>query len=378
MVRPRVASWAPLACAAWVLVVRTVAADDTPASAELHAPFGQAPVAGTVAFDDRGLWWGIHGTLPLGLAKPGPPAPFDRARAFGLGLSIAGDDRAGMSALRYTGLLDRHGPRTGEWLGISGGQGGSAGTQLHLGAGLWRAFKRIQVEAGVMTSAVPARQLQADHWGFYRQWGIDTMLWVDTTTYRAVSRTVRNTTAQGAMRWQLGRVLVSGLGGVVLRDMGAPARWAQATVDVRVASSILVTAAFGQRPDPSLAFDASAGARTMLAVRVTPWATRKAATASAVVPNVRAWSARPLPEGRTAVRVRCEGATCVELTGDFTDWEPVTLTALGGGWWGSELTIAPGLHQVQVRIDGGAWQAPPELPVTQGDFAGKAGLLLVE
>jgi hypothetical protein len=33
---------------------------------------------------------------------------------------------------------------------------------------------------------------------------------------------------------------------------------------------------------------------------------------------------------------------------------------------------------VQVRVGGGAWQAPPGLLATEGDFAGTAGVLLVE
>ena len=95
-------------------------------------------------------------------------------------------------------------------------------------------------------------------------------------------------------------------------------------------------------------------------------------------PAVRTWTTRALPEGRTAVRVRCPDAVHVELTGDFTDWAPLALIALGGGWWGSEIPISSGLHQVQVRVDGGAWQAPPGLPTTHGDFAGTAGVLLIE
>ena len=46
--------------------------------------------------------------------------------------------------------------------------------------------------------------------------------------------------------------------------------------------------------------------------------------------------------------------------------------------WGAEFAVAPGLHHVQVRADGGAWQVPPGLPTTQGDFAGAAGVLVME
>ena len=53
------------------------------------------------------------------------------------------------------------------------------------------------------------------------------------------------------------------------------------------------------------------------------------------------------------------------------------MTATGDDWWETSLTIAPGLHQVQVRLDGGPWQVPPGLPRTNREFAGEAGVLVV-
>jgi hypothetical protein len=32
----------------------------------------------------------------------------------------------------------------------------------------------------------------------------------------------------------------------------------------------------------------------------------------------------------------------------------------------------------QIRLDGGEWQVPPGLPSTQREFAGAAGVLLIE
>jgi len=353
--------WALFACATLSVAAAHAGADDAPAPVWLRAPSARGPIAGTVAIDDRRLWWGIDGTLPLGLGPPAARAPLGRARVLGLGLSIAGDTRADAGALRYTALLDRRGPRSGEWLGISSA-GSDAGTQLHLGTGFWSAFRPVQVEAGVVTSLIPTQSQEVQHWGFFQNLR-DTLRWRDTTTFRAVDRTVLHTTAQSAIRWQHGRVEVSAIAGVLLRGIHAPQRWAQATVDVRATPGVLLMAAFGPR--------------TMLGVRVAPWATRDTPVAR-VATRLRGWSARAQVEGRTVVRVRCDHASRVELTGDFTDWAPIPLTAAGGGWWGSELPIAPGLHQVQVRIDGGAWLAPPGLPTTQGDFAGTAGVLLVE
>lgn len=355
---------------------RLTRADDASAPSWLGDAFTRGPLAATTAIDDRHPWWRVDGTLPLGLDPSRAASRLDRAPAFGLGLSVAGGDAAGGKGLRYSALLDRRASRTGQWLGLSIGGSDDAGGR-HLGTGLWRSVQPFQLEAGVVTSLVPTREQGVEHWGFYRNTR-DSLRWVDTTSFRAIDRTALNANAQSALRWQLGRVEVSAVGGVMLSSIRSPLRWAQAAVQVQATRQIMVMAALGQRPAPSLAFDPFAGPRTMLGVRVAPWAGREDGMTRPVVPHVREWVAHSRPEGRTSVRVRCTGARRVELTGDFTEWTPVMLIALGGGWWGSELPIAPGLHQVQVRIDGGPWQVPPGLPTTEGDFVGRAGVLLME
>ena len=95
------------------------------------------------------------------------------------------------------------------------------------------------------------------------------------------------------------------------------------------------------------------------------------------VPVARQWRAESVDDGRTRVRLRCRHASRVELAADFTDWAPIAMTATGDDWWEASLTITPGLHQVQVRFDGGAWQVPPGLPRTNREFAGDAGVLVV-
>ena len=77
------------------------------------------------------------------------------------------------------------------------------------------------------------------------------------------------------------------------------------------------------------------------------------------------------------VAVRLPRATTVELMGDFTDWEAVPMTKLPNGEWTLERWIAPGSHRVAIRIDGGGWTIPPNLPRVADDFGGEAGLVTV-
>lgn len=92
-------------------------------------------------------------------------------------------------------------------------------------------------------------------------------------------------------------------------------------------------------------------------------------------------------DGSHTLRVRVPGAHRVELMGDFTDWTPVPLTRVAvapGGReapatdvWAVTVVLSPGVHRVNVRVDGGAWQAPPGLSAVHDDFGGSVGLLVV-
>lgn len=69
-------------------------------------------------------------------------------------------------------------------------------------------------------------------------------------------------------------------------------------------------------------------------------------------------------------------ASRVELMADFTDWTPVTLERRDDRWI-FERPIAPGLHRIAIRIDGGEWITPPSLPRVDDDLAGAVGLITI-
>ena len=77
------------------------------------------------------------------------------------------------------------------------------------------------------------------------------------------------------------------------------------------------------------------------------------------------------------VSVRVPSAASVELMADFTDWEAVALTAEPNGVWTLHRVIAPGPHRVAIRVNGGAWVAPPNLPRVPDDFGSEVGLLVI-
>jgi hypothetical protein len=79
------------------------------------------------------------------------------------------------------------------------------------------------------------------------------------------------------------------------------------------------------------------------------------------------------------LRVRAAAASSVEMMADFTDWEPVALdrNAATRNEWIITRTLAPGTHRVALRIDGGAWTVPINLPKVDDEFGGTVGLVTI-
>ena len=82
-------------------------------------------------------------------------------------------------------------------------------------------------------------------------------------------------------------------------------------------------------------------------------------------------------DGRRTLRVHAPGATSVEVAGDFTDWRPQSLVRAGGGWWVTTIAIAPGTHELNLRVDGSGWTVPPGLTALEDEFGGVVGVLTV-
>lgn len=65
----------------------------------------------------------------------------------------------------------------------------------------------------------------------------------------------------------------------------------------------------------------------------------------------------------------------VELTGDFTGWEPVAMRPTDGRWV-VEMPVRPGVHHFGFRVDG-RWHVPPDAPGRVDDEWGRVNATLV-
>jgi hypothetical protein len=77
------------------------------------------------------------------------------------------------------------------------------------------------------------------------------------------------------------------------------------------------------------------------------------------------------------VRVWAPGSRVVEVMADFVDWIPVPLIRQPNGEWRGYYRIEPGLHRVNLRLDGVDLDVPLNWPSEKDDFLGTVALVLV-
>lgn len=93
--------------------------------------------------------------------------------------------------------------------------------------------------------------------------------------------------------------------------------------------------------------------------------------------KVAGFAAIPANRGRYLLSVRAPGAQTVEIMGSFSQWQPVTLAEQDDGWWGTLVALQAGIHEINVRIDGGTWEVPAGLRRVDDDFGGTVGVFVV-
>jgi hypothetical protein len=95
-----------------------------------------------------------------------------------------------------------------------------------------------------------------------------------------------------------------------------------------------------------------------------------------VSPGSASLIATPRDNGSSVLLVHAPGAQRVELMSDLTGWEAKALDRQRGRWE-LRLTTQPGSHHVVVRINGGAWIVPANLPRIDDELGGTVGLLVI-
>jgi hypothetical protein len=86
---------------------------------------------------------------------------------------------------------------------------------------------------------------------------------------------------------------------------------------------------------------------------------------------------RPASAGMHKIIIHVRGVETVDVMGDFSDWSPLMLQRRGRDLWELSVPMSPGMHQINVRVDRGAWMAPPGMPTMRDAFGGEVGLISI-
>jgi hypothetical protein len=78
-----------------------------------------------------------------------------------------------------------------------------------------------------------------------------------------------------------------------------------------------------------------------------------------------------------SIRVEAPDVRSVEMTADFTDWQPVALRRVDRDIWEVTVRVTSGVHRVNVRLNGGPWIVPRGLRAEADEFGGSVGVLVV-
>jgi hypothetical protein len=187
---------------------------------------------------------------------------------------------------------------------------------------------------------------------------------------------------EGSVNWAYGFLEVTGQAGYRFGDSydvtPDSRRWAAGTAVLWITNRVAAVMGGGRIPaNPSRGLPARNYANFGLMLSYSSIPRTTVPVAPMTIAAVKAFEVRPLATGTQKITVRVGGVETVEVMGDFSDWTPLVLMRRGRDLWDITLPVAAGVHEINLRLDGGPWLAPPGLPTRRDSFSGDVGLLVV-
>lgn len=286
------------------------------------------------------------------------------------------------SVLAFRGEL--HAAGSGTTYGSNTGSGRVlGGGRLHLGGsriGTWAGLS-----AGSVIDPIGARAIRQGEAGIWAQLG-SAVAQVAAMPVR-IAEDLKYTDTEGSIRYGSARFDIGATGGFRSTVAGyedSPRSWAGVYLTAWVRPSVGITAAAGNYP-ADIGQDLPSARYVSLGLRVAP--KRIIPTIPPLPSEIFATPARAsqpgiavsrASNGNRTISLRAPSARSVEIMGDFTDWVPVQMApAQPAGTWAITLPVSSGVHQVNVRIDGGPWTVPSGLTPIRDEFGGSVGILVV-
>ncbi|HKG93166.1 MAG TPA: glycogen-binding domain-containing protein [Gemmatimonadaceae bacterium] len=280
-----------------------------------------------------------------------------------------------------SGSLAANGYKSSSFMAV-----GAAGAYAHYAAA------RFGAQTGALVGYAPSSftETVADEPGFVRgllaAWlrpAVRAAPRLELSAIPTRAGTFRYADLEGTARWTTQRWEVAASAGARsgARTVGSVRRWVDASGAVRLTSHVVLVGGGGSYP-PDLAQGIPGARYAALSLRITSRPRLSPAPRATLPPPDALPDADPgfvlldAEPGSRTIRVRAPSSETsrVELMGDFTAWEPVTLARAADGLWEVTLPLSPGTHRVNVRFDGGDWTVPPGLVSQEDDFGGAVGV----
>lgn len=195
-------------------------------------------------------------------------------------------------------------------------------------------------------------------------------------------RQSRFSDVEGSVAWTYGWLELTGQAGYRFGDSydvtPDSRRWAAGTAVLWITDRVATVMGGGRVPaNPSRGLPARNYANFGLMLSYSSIPRTSVPVAPRTIAAVKDFEVRPMTTGTQKITIRVGGVETVEVMGDFSDWTPLLLMRRGRDLWDLTLPVSAGVHEINLRLDGGAWLAPPGLPTRNDSFNGAVGILVV-
>jgi hypothetical protein len=196
-------------------------------------------------------------------------------------------------------------------------------------------------------------------------------------TTNVVNGEYRETEAEVHASRRQGRLSLAAVAGLRFGKVGTQREWGWLTLATALRGDVDVFSSLGSRSEQTDR-GGHAGRFVQLGLRFN---SRRPIPASAP-PVPPPWPAPRFEAARSQgeawiLTLQISSASSVELTGDLTEWTPVSLVRSPGksSVWRTTVHATPGMYHIALRIDHGPWWVPPGLVAIPDGYNGLAGLL---
>lgn len=187
---------------------------------------------------------------------------------------------------------------------------------------------------------------------------------------------------EGSMHWEVGPLELAAESGYRFGDAydvtPDSRRWSSAMATVWLNERVAIVGGGGRQPElPLRGLPARNFGMAGLEIAYTPVSKSAIPVSMPHTVLVKDFDLRAGTGGMQKIVIHVGGVETVDVMGDFSDWAPLTLVRRGRDLWELNVPLSPGMHQINVRVDGGPWMAPPGVPTVSDSYSGFVGLIVV-